>query len=242
VLIIYLLAFRFLTQYDASLTIFTITYIVLGLTTYASANVFDPTRKKILQTFGILGIFAGPAYDFSLENGLPIQQFAVLVGALVIFFESMIAQSKTGQRFAAALGIAAVQWFTFSTLEIREVHFYALMWSGYFACLAYIENDQNREGCTFIALAFATFPIGLKGLESEPHGLFLMVQSFFTILLGIYLKNKHVIYWSFAVLVLEVLYYMREFLYNIPGWVVFGVAGIVILVGATYLLTKRKEE
>jgi hypothetical protein len=47
--------------------------------------------------------------------------------------------------------------------------------------------------------------------------------------------------WGISALVVNVLYQSRYVIATIPQWLTIGIVGILILVGATYLLSKREK-
>lgn len=240
--LVYLAAFRVFNFWRLDQDLLSLGVAFVSLAIYFSATLFEQKRREILILAGIFGMVLASVYGFDLETKTFVPQIALILASLLCSYESTKRQIVSGERLGIAGVLASVQWMIYSHLSIYETHVYALMWSAYFAYIAYLEQDQNRQNFTVLSLVCATVPIGLKGLESELHGLFLLFQSIPMLFVGIILKNKTVKYWSIGVLIIEVLYYMRKFLLDLPGWAIFGILGVTVLFTGVYLLTRRKED
>lgn len=137
--------------------------------------------------------------------------------------------------------IAAVHYFSNQVLNITEVQFYTLGWAAYVFWLSRLAKKTNEDFYLMVVLELVTIPLAFQSLEDQTRGLLLIVESLALVIIGIQFQRKLVWRWGVGVLVIEVLYYMRDFFLNLPTWAIFGAVGLALLVGSIYLLQRRTQ-
>ena len=132
-------------------------------------------------------------------------------------------------------------------LDITELLVYTHLWAAYFAVLAWYESGKestaNRDVLTAVALLVLTVPSLMQALDTTEawRGLLLIFESVMLVLFGIASHYKLFLYWGVVILVLEVLYQTRSFLFAIPKYVISLLLGIAFLTGAIYFMAKRSD-
>jgi hypothetical protein len=133
--------------------------------------------------------------------------------------------------------------------NLTEMQYYTSSWAIFFGILSYLRHRSgDKEGgnaTAVLGLAFLTIPTFYQSIFSDNrliYALILGLESIALILVGIGINYKLILRWSMVFLIIDILYQSRNHISVIPKWMVIGIVGILILVGATYLLSKRSKE
>jgi hypothetical protein len=227
--------------------------IIWTAAAYLIPGLLSKTRH-ILRLAGVLLLAVGVGVRFlgSEPNWWSI--ICLVLIAASMFLEDVTAHKKEYAKFILAVLLLACQWVGWDFGEIREILFYSLGWAAYFAGLALassnwqvMADDEQAVGSesdswTVLALMFLTIPLAVQGLDNQVRGVVLMGIDLLLIAGGMLTRRKLVWQWGAGMLVLQVLYYLRDFLLGIPTWAVFGGIGLAVLTVALWMLSKQKHE
>lgn len=224
--------------------------IMLGgaLIIFAISFLLDEKRNKVLSYTALIPAFWGVFYYLlgdSESSSWPILSLFLAGGLVLAVFYRY--KNFTGQAIGTAVMLVAINWYL-KFLGEKETQVYTLIWTAYFAVLAYLSYLQkkrsNQDLFTIAALGFLTIPLLFQAMgdESQWYGLMLGVEGILLILVGIALHYKLIRTWGIVALVIIVLDQMRDYLLEIPQWIIIGGVGITLLAGAIVLLARRKEE
>ncbi len=231
------------------------------------ALMIDTASYYMLYGYGLVVYLGGVALSsVDLKSGL-IARFAGLValslstislnswftvmglftiGALLLV-ESKLQRMRAVFYLAITVLTVATHW-TLMLLEIKEVIVFSWLWTLYFASIAYLEKRQNNNSVyelfTVLALFSFTIPLAVQTLDSGEleRALLLSVQAIVLIMFGMYVRVKVIWQWGLVVLVLEVLYQMRDVIGAVPKQLVSLMVGLGIIAFAIYFLNKRSDD
>lgn len=216
-------------------------YLISSLVIYGLSFVYTDKRSDQLVLLSLVGpLLAFSTFDSVRNNVMP--SFAIITEGGLITSEGYKRKQSMLIKGGAGAILAGVQVYFYQVLGIEETQLYALSWSAYFVALSVRAKTSEQDLYILLALLFATGPLGMEALDNQWRGLALIGEGIILVLLGMQLKKKIIWQWGVAVLVLEVLYYMRDFLVNLPSWAIFGGLGLALLGGSVFLLQKRKQE
>lgn len=216
-------------------------FIAAGCTFYALSYIAKPERRTQLILVGIAGPFLSMAINQSSVRNTWLFSGSGIIGGILICIEGLRQKTIHILQFGVAVVLGSVQLFLLDSLKIKELQIYTLSWSAYILWLSRYAKEKELDLYYLLALAVATVPLGVEALENQLRGLILIGEGLGLVLVGIQLRKKIIWQWGAGVLVIEVLYYMREFLLNLPTWAIFGGLGLAILGGSVYLLQRRQQ-
>ncbi|MEI7792616.1 MAG: DUF2157 domain-containing protein [Candidatus Berkelbacteria bacterium] len=221
--------------------------VVAGLIQFLGSYLLsDAKRSKILSYAAIAGPLAGAIYgSVYRETIAPI--FSLLISGVMLLIKGMQENNRVVKYIAGGLITWSVEWFI-SYMKVEELQIYMVISAAYFGLLAYLQakaDDKVGERVfTVLSLAFLTVPLLFQTFDSSNtlvYALALGIESIGLIAFGIGANNKLLRNWGISALVVNVLYQSRYVIATVPKWLIIGIAGILILVGATYLLSKREK-
>lgn len=203
------------------------------------------SQAQTARAVGLIGIFIGPVL-FGLDQAQEWQPMVALVlaGGLSCF-ESWLRQNRSWFKVSLGVLVLAVQWIWLGWFELEEAQLYALTWAGYAAVMAWDSWRQNLtdvENWVLVSLVAATVPLGIQALDDPVRGLWLLAESVVLLLLGLKFNNKLISRWGAGVMVLQVLYYLRDFIVGLPAWLIFGGLGLGLLVASVVILLRRSDD
>jgi hypothetical protein len=206
----------------------------------------DVKRSKILSYAGLAGPYAGAIFGSTYSDSVaPIISLAL--AGIMTLVKGIQENNRIIKYVAAGIITWAIEWFL-SFLKVSELQVYMVISAAYFGLLAYLQSkakDQVGETVlTVFSLAFLTVPLLFQTFDSPNapvYALVLGIESIALIGLGIGISNKLLRNWGISALVIDVLYQSRDVIATIPKWLIIGIVGILILIGATYLLSKREK-
>ena len=224
--------------------------VMLGgaLIIVAISFLLDEKRNKVLSYTALIPAFWGVFYYLvrdSQGSAWPILSLFLTGGLTSAVYYRY--KNFTGQAIGAAVMLVAVNWYL-KFLGEEETQVYMLIWTAYFAVLAYLSHLQkkrsNQDLFTIAALGFLIIPLLFQAMgdESQWYGLMLGIEGILLILVGIASHYKLIRTWGIVALVIIVLEQMRDYLLEIPQWIIIGGVGMALLAGAIVLLARRKEE
>jgi hypothetical protein len=112
--------------------------------------------------------------------------------------------------------------------------------------LRHKDGDKNGGDATAVlGLSFLTIPTLCQSFLTDNkliYALVLGLESIALILVGIGINYKLILRWGIVFIIVDILYQTRDHILAIPKWMIIGIVGIIILAGATYLLSKRSKE
>ena len=221
--------------------------VVAGLIQFLGSFLLsDVKRSKVLSYAAIAGPLAGAVYGSVFQETIaPI--FSLLLTGVMLLVKGFQEKSRAVKYIAGGILVWAALWFM-SFSQVEELQVYMVTIAAYLGLLAYLENKANDKtgetAFTIFSLAFLTVPILFQSFDSSNtliYALVLGIESIGLIGLGIGANSKLMRNWGISALVVNVLYQSRYVIATVPKWLIIGIVGILILVGATYLLSKREK-
>jgi len=204
----------------------------------------DIKRSRILSYAAIAGPLVGTFYIYQ-ESSAPI--FSLLLTGAMLLVKGFQEKNRVIKYIAGGIIVSATEWFL-SYMKVEELQVYMIISAAYLGLLAYLQGkaaDKAGETVlTVLSLAFLTVPLLFQTFDSSNsliYALVLGIESIILIGLGIGINSKLMRNWGISALVVNVLYQSRYVIATIPQWLTIGIVGILILVGATYLLSKREK-
>ncbi len=191
-------------------------------------NLIKPQNALVISA--LFGSMLGFYLSCYLPLGGWLASIALVVTGGMIVVEGMTRKMKVYIQTGVAIVLAGIQFYAGRVLLVDEMQFYMLGWAAY---AWWIDIE-------ILALALATVPMGVQALTSQVRGVVLIGEGLALVFAGLHFRRPNVWRWGCAVLVAEVIYYTRGILLNLPGWVIFGTLGILLLSGSIYILQKRK--
>ncbi|MEI6498834.1 MAG: DUF2157 domain-containing protein [bacterium] len=206
-----------------------------------------PTRKSTVFSYiGLVGVLFGAIYGVSEQSLLPISALA-LFGAMSLI-KSFEEKSIPAQYFSYGVFVLVLEWL-FNYNHWTQIQIFTLPWSLFFGAVALhrskLKDTNGVDLASSASLVFLTIPILLQSFfasDGPVYALLLGLESVALILVGIAINYKLILRWGIVFLIIDVLYQSRVFIAAVPKWMIIGVVGIVLLVGATILLSKRPKD
>lgn len=190
--------------------------------------------------FGLLSGYSGT----ELERSSLISAYLTTV---LFGFEASRNRNEQFRYFSSAVAIITILW-QIKFLQFTELQLYAIPLGIYFLLLGYsrkLKDDKSGEellNVIGIATLLLTSIAQSFGENSAPYALVLGIEGILFLLLGISTNNKLFRYAGIAGVVLAVLSQTYSYLFSLPRWLITGLAGIIFLAVAVFLLIKRKPE
>lgn len=239
ILLIYFAIFRLEAIFHVDQYVQGLLFLASGIGFYTVSYLSIGPRKPQVMMMGMLG--TGLAflwmYDYNPKYLSPVS--LITLGGL-ISVESVRQKSQAVLKTGIAVMLAGIQFGLANVFKIEEVQVYTISWSAYILWLSFTAKEKDKDGYYALSMALLTIPLGIEALEKQLKGLLLILEGIGLVLVGIQFRKKIVWQWGTGVLILEVLYYMREFLLNLPTWAIFGGLGLILLAGSVLLLMQRK--
>jgi hypothetical protein len=212
-----------------------------GVIFFALSYLAPADRKNQLAALGIAGPFLSLFLPYGKPELNPLYSLSGAIGGGMIVIEGVKRRTPWLYKMGVAVILAAVHYFSYRVLNITEIQFYTLSWAAYIFWLSRLAKESEEDFYLVGVLGLITIPLAAQALQDQTRGLVLIGVSLALVIVGIQFRRKLVWRWGVAVLVLEVLYYMRDFFLNLPTWAIFGAVGLALLVGSIVLLQKRTQ-
>ena len=225
---------------------FVVSWMLSGLFIFGLSFLVDEARAKILAYGGLIGPFVGAVAGLGHNSKEIIPVVSLTVGGLCSLAQAQREKLDLAKYFAGGILVLSLLWF-FHTRDISQPQAYTLPIFAYFGLLAYLrhikEDSSGRDALSIISMLFLALPTFIQSLafDGQIYGLVLGAESLALILIGMAIGHKTMLRFGIVALVIDVLYQGREFIAEIPKWLIIGLVGLIILVGATYLLQKSNK-
>ncbi len=187
--------------------------------------------------FGFQSIFIDP---YTEQASL----ITAYIATLLYGFESTRTKDESFRYFSSALAIMTVLW-QIKFLEFNNLQMYAIPLGIYFLLLAItrkIKDDKNGEdilNATGIAILILSSMSQAFGGNGSVYALLLGVEGVLFLILGISTNNKLFRISGILAIVLAVISQTYSYLFSLPRWLITGLAGLVFLAVAVFLLLRR---
>ncbi|MEI6519778.1 MAG: hypothetical protein WCO98_07025 [bacterium] len=245
VILLYLTGMEFCHFKDFS-TINVIWFLIIEGAVLFLWGILPGRRSKIFSYGGMIGPFIGALYGISEHSLVPV--FALSVAGAMCLKMSYDENNTIAKYFSYGIFVIALNWLL-SYNDIKEMQYYTTSWAVFFGILSYLRHRSGDKGggdaTAILGLAFLTIPTFYQSIFYESkliYALALGLESIALILVAIGINYKLILRWSITFLIINILYQCRIQILAIPKWLIIGIVGIMILVGATYLLSKRTKE
>ncbi|MCX6808487.1 MAG: hypothetical protein NTW50_02365, partial [Candidatus Berkelbacteria bacterium] len=222
-------------------------WALAGLVLFGLSYLFKNTRSKCFAYGGLvgpmIGALVGLASDIT-QSVLPV--ISLCVGGLLCLGQSFRIRFDIGKYISGGIILTSILWF-FHTQWITQAQCYTLPIAAYFSLLAYLRHRKNdslaKDIFIVLGLIFLTLPTFIQSIAfNDPlYGLILGIESLGLVIAGIAASHKITLRFGIVALVIDVLYQSREFIAEIPKWLIIGLVGLAIMIGATYLLHKSNK-
>jgi hypothetical protein len=244
-ILVYLTGIKFGQYLDLQGTNFIWVYIIAGVVLFVFGMLPD-RKSKIFSYGGLIGPFAGAISGIPERSLIPICSLSV--AGLMSIKMSYEEKSTFAKYISYGIFVVVLNW-VLKYNNLTEMQYYTSSWAIFFGILSYLRHRSgDKEGgnaTAVLGLAFLTIPTFYQSIFSDNrliYALILGLESIALILVGIGINYKLILRWSMVFLIIDILYQSRNHISVIPKWMVIGIVGILILVGATYLLSKRSKE
>ncbi|OQB05873.1 MAG: hypothetical protein BWY19_00758 [bacterium ADurb.Bin212] len=224
----------------------------LGILFYwlSISGICASSRAAIWRIAGLFGPYIAIIYAFNnfyVYDGYAPTSLIVAIAGAMSLFDAYRRESKLFKYFSGGVLIVALNYFM-RELQIEEQHIYYAVWAVYLWLLAYNEHKSRifsaRDLFAVIGMVLLTVPLFFQatGYNGQIYGVVLGFESIFLLLYGMYYRYKLAKWWGIVCLIIIVTDQLKDAIFALPKWAIIGVVGLLFLVGATYLLSKRENE
>ena len=231
---------------DWSWSVASLIVLAAGVALYTiGTQISDTDRSNALRYVGVAGPVIGAIIGIGLGEKHLEPVLALAVASLLLMAEAHRQSESTLHEVGAGGLVLSFNWLM-AVVGSSETQLYTVPWAAYVAYLGYRHRDQGRstiDGIAALALGILTIPLALQALASDGqgYGLLLILEALARVFAGMGLRYKLVTIWGVTVLVLEVLYQMRDVFYALPKYLISAGLGIALLAVAIVMLQRRDQ-
>lgn len=218
----------------------------VGIVMYLFSQLVTDEGKIYIRYSGIIGPYLGTCIGLNSEKSLhPIAM--LFVAGVLSFYEGYEQKKDFAKYISTAVMIVSLE-LLFNYYNVKETQYYTIVWAAYFGIIAYLrflKNDiSGKDVAAIIGLGFLTIPLLFQAHYSKEYGygLLLGIEGILLLIAGMLGNYKLIVRWGAVTLVIIVLDQMKDYLAAMPKWIIIGGIGIIFLVGATYLLSRRHDQ
>lgn len=252
-ILFYIALFNFLKYISIDWSYYPFCFIALAFVHYG-ASIISFDNKGVQERFkfsSFVGATISPVFFglSSLGAHSLIERNSLITAYLTVgllSIELLRNNSSTLAYFTSAVGVITGLW-QINYLGVSESQAYTIPLGIYFLILAYTRkirgDDQGRDtldlagvGVLIVSSLWQSF-----GGDGAKYALLLGIEGVILIGAGISLNRKIYNYAGIFAITMAVLSQTYEYVFSLPRWLVTGIAGLIFLIVAIYLLTKRKE-
>lgn len=229
--------------------------IILGIFSVGLYFISRTLPEQLGQRYRMSGILA--VTSITIVFGLLSQGFGhimernALVTAylttVVLVSDASFSKESKFKYLASAAGIITYLW-QMKFLGVTESQIYFIPLGVYFICLGYARKlVKDIEGSNLLDIVglitlFGSALLSAFASDGAKYALLLGIEGLGFILVGISVDSKNYRYAGVLAIALAIFSQTYNYIFSLPRWLITGVAGLVFLTVAIYLLLKRKED